>query len=125
MITRAAVACLRPAVPFPTRARHPMPPPFSDLDSFEQMFEYTGMAVPATPTIDELRQRVQRMQGSAVSRSLPVLSALADLVSLRTGSVYAVDSPSLAMAVMAGPSRAGEWSAIIGAPDFGYEAAAA
>ena len=35
-----------------------------------------------------------------------------------------MDSPSLAMALVAGPSQAGEWIAMVGAPDFGLEAAA-
>ncbi|GAA3631082.1 hypothetical protein GCM10022236_37040 [Microlunatus ginsengisoli] len=54
-----------------------------------------------------------------------MLDAFDELVRLRTGSAYAVDSPSLAMALVAGASRAGEWVAIVGAPEFGYEAAAA
>jgi hypothetical protein len=60
-----------------------------------------------------------------MSRSVEVLPAFRGLVELRTGATYAVDSPSLAMALLAGPSQAGEWSAIVGAPDFGFEAAAA
>jgi hypothetical protein len=50
--------------------------------------------------------------------------ALADLVQLRTGGSYQVDSASLAMALIAAPSRAGAWSAVVGAEDFGVEAAA-
>ncbi len=73
--------------------------------------------------IRELQQRVQVMQGSALSRTLPGLPGLADLIRLRTGLTYAVDSPSLAMALMAGPSQAGEWTAVLGVPDFGLEAA--
>ncbi len=84
------------------------------------------MTLTATsPSIEELRQRVQRMEGTALARRLPVLDAFDGLVRFRTGSAYAVDSPSLAMALVAGASRAGEWVAIVGAPDFGYEAAAA
>lgn len=60
-----------------------------------------------------------------MARSLPVLQAFEGLVRLRTGSAYGVDSPSLAMALVAGASRSGEWVAIVGAPDFGYEAASA
>ena len=65
------------------------------------------------------------MQGSAVTRNLESLPGLAGVLQLKTGGAYAVDSPSLAMALMAGPSRAGEWSAVIGVDDFGLEAAAA
>ena len=83
------------------------------------------VVVAPPPSIEELRQRVQRMEGTSFARDLPVLDAFDGLVRLRTGSAYAVDSPSLAMAMVAGASRAGEWVAIVGAPDFGYEAAAA
>lgn len=65
------------------------------------------------------------MQGTAVSHSLPTLPALRSLVQLRTGASYAVDSPVLAMALMAGPSAAGSWCGVVGVPDFGIEAAAA
>lgn len=75
--------------------------------------------------IQELRQRVHRMQGTATSHPLPTLPALAGLVRLRTGASYAVDRPGLAMALMAGPSGAGSWSAVIGVSDFGLEAASA
>ena len=101
------------------------------LDFFEHGFEYSCMTVVAPPpsplagVLDELRQRVQRMEGTALTRDLPVLDAFDGLVRLRTGAAFSVDSPSLAMALVAGASRAGEWVAIIGAPDFGYEAAAA
>jgi len=74
--------------------------------------------------IRELQQRVQRMQGSAVTRTLASLPGMAGVLRLKTGGAYAVDSPSLAMALMAGPSQAGEWTAVVGAPDFGMEAAA-
>ena len=64
------------------------------------------------------------MQGSAVTRTLESLPGLAGLLPLRTGGAYATDSLSLAMALLAGPSAAGEWSAVVGIPDFGLEAAA-
>jgi hypothetical protein len=84
-----------------------------------------SVAVPANPRVHELRQRVLRMQGAAVSRTLESLPGLAGVLPLRTGGAYATDSLSLAMALLAGPSRAGEWSAVVGMPDFGLEAAAA
>jgi hypothetical protein len=74
--------------------------------------------------IQELRQRVHRMQGTATSHPLPTLPVLDGLVRLRTGASYAVDRPGLAMALMAGPSGAGSWSAVVGVSDFGLEAAA-
>ncbi len=72
----------------------------------------------------ELRQRMRRMQGTASSRTLPALPGLAGTLRLQTGSAYAVDSASLALALLAGPSAAGEWVGVVGAPDLGYEAAA-
>ncbi|HEV2929829.1 MAG TPA: hypothetical protein VGW74_14135 [Propionibacteriaceae bacterium] len=73
----------------------------------------------------ELRQRVLRIQGAGVSRTLESLPALAGVIRLKTGGAYATDSPSLAMALLAGPSQAGEWAAVVGVSDFGLEAAAA
>ena len=43
---------------------------------------------------------------------------------LQAGSTYAVDSASLALALAAGASRAGEWVGFAGCADFGAEAAA-
>ncbi|WP_152360705.1 hypothetical protein [Microlunatus speluncae] len=74
--------------------------------------------------IRELQERVLRMQGSAATRALPVVAPLAPLFTPRTGGAYAVDSPSLAMTLLAAPSQAGEWVAVIGAADFGLAAAA-
>ena len=81
------------------------------------------MTAPPTQRIADLQQRVLRMQGTTTARTLPILPALAGLIELRTGLAYAVDSLGLVMALMAGPSRAGEWSAVVGAPDFGFDAA--
>ncbi len=75
--------------------------------------------------MQELRQRVLRMQGAGVSRTLESLPGLAGMIRLKTGGAYATDSPSLAMALLAGPSQAGEWVAVVGVSDFGLEAAAA
>ena len=95
------------------------------LTILECMFDYREVSPQATSSrINELQQRVQRMQGSAISRTLESLPGLSGLDQLRTGEAYAVDSPSLAMALVAGASQAGEWIAIVGAPDLGLEAAA-
>ena len=95
------------------------------LTILEYMFDYKRVSSQPTPSrIHELQQRVQRMQGSAISRSLESVPGLSGVIQLRTGEAYAVDSPSLAMALAAGPSQAGEWIAIVGAPDLGLEAAA-
>jgi hypothetical protein len=95
------------------------------LTMLEYVFDYRGVSPQATSSrINELQQRVQRMQGSAISRSLESLPGLSGVIQLRTGEAYAVDSPSLAMAMVAGASQAGEWIAVVGAPDLGLEAAA-
>ena len=64
----------------------------------------------------------------AADRHLPVLPALAPLLpeaGLRRGSTIAVaGSVTLALALLAGPSAAGSWSAVVGLPSLGAEAAA-
>lgn len=77
------------------------------------------------PSLADLADRVRQMEGLAARRSLPLLPALAELADLRTGTTCEVSGVALAMALLAGPSRAGEWIAVVGVPDFGLEAAAA
>jgi hypothetical protein len=90
------------------------------------MFDYGRVTAMATAErIEELQQRVHRMQGTASSRPLPTLPALLPVVQLRSGTSYATDSPLLAMMMLAGPSQAGAWAAVVGVPDFGLEAASA
>lgn len=64
----------------------------------------------------------------ARDRHLPVLPALAPLLpeaGLRRGSTVAVaGSVTLALALLAGASAAGSWSAVVGLPALGAEAAA-
>jgi hypothetical protein len=79
---------------------------------------------PARPVLDQLRERVTAMEGGPARLPVPVLPALSGLVSLRTGGSYGVDCASLALALAAGASRAGEWVGFAGWPDFGAEAAA-
>lgn len=74
--------------------------------------------------VDQLRERVVAMQGSPARVPVPTLPGLADVVQLRGGGTYGVDSASLALALAAGASRAGEWVGFAGWPDFGAEAAA-
>jgi|SRR5215211_1825566 len=71
----------------------------------------------------ELQRRVQRMQGTVVTRTLPSLPGLSGLIRLRTGATYGVNSAALALALLAGPSQAGEWVGVVGAADLGFEAA--
>jgi hypothetical protein len=95
------------------------------LTMLECVFDYRE--VPQHPTrsrIHELQQRVQRMQGAAISRTFESIPGLSGVIQLKTGEAYEVDSPSLATALVAGPSQAGEWVAFVGVPDLGLEAAA-
>jgi hypothetical protein len=78
----------------------------------------------AAATVQQLRDRIQGMQDGVPRIPIATHPALADLVQLRTGGSYQVDSASLALALLAGPSRAGAWAAVVGADDFGAEAAA-
>ncbi|GAA4369997.1 hypothetical protein GCM10023146_17520 [Nocardioides caricicola] len=81
---------------------------------------------PATlDTIAQLRSRMAGMQDGMPRLPLETHPALAGLVQLRAGGSYAVDSASLALALVAGPSRAGSWAAAVGVSDFGAEAARA
>jgi len=73
--------------------------------------------------VEELRGRISALQGGPSRLSVPVLPMFDGLVQLRTGGSYAVDSASLAMALAAGASRAGEWVGFAGWADFGAEAA--
>ncbi len=65
------------------------------------------------------------MQNRPASQPLPTHPALVGLLDLRAGSSYGVDSASLAMALMAGPSGDGAWCGVVGSVEFGIEAAAA
>src|SRR4051794_1952152 len=65
------------------------------------------------------------MQDGTPSMPLATHPALAGLVQLRAGASYSVDSASLALALLSGPSRAGGWCAAVGVSDFGAEAAVA
>ena len=85
----------------------------------------TTVLDPARPVLDQLRARMAAMEGGPARLPVPVLPALSGLVSLRTGGSYAVDSASLALALVAGASASGEWLGFAGWPDFGAEAAAA
>ncbi|HEY0373859.1 MAG TPA: hypothetical protein VGC94_03635 [Amnibacterium sp.] len=80
-------------------------------------------------TVEELQARISAMQATGLgTRTLPTRPELAPLLpggALQAGVAYAVpDSLTLAMLLMAGPSAAGGWCAVIGVPDFGIEAAA-
>lgn len=76
-------------------------------------------------TIERLRAQMERLHGGVPRMALQTHAALAGLVQLRAGGSYSVDSASLALALMAGPSQAGSWCAAVGVTDFGAEAATA
>src|SRR5690348_7589574 len=79
---------------------------------------------PARSLVEQLRERVAAIERRPSGEPVATLSALAGVVPLHAGSTYAVDSASLALALAAGASRAGEWVGFAGCPDFGAEAAA-
>lgn len=75
-------------------------------------------------TVQQLQARIAGMQDSIPRLLVPTHPALADLVQLRTGTSYEVDRATLGMILLAAPSQEGTWSAVVGAADFGIEAAA-
>lgn len=77
-----------------------------------------------TEEIERLRARMQRMQQTVTGRAIETHEALSGIVQLRAGGTYSADTLALAMALLAGPSRAGEWCAVVGVEEFGAEAAA-
>ncbi|MGA8846143.1 MAG: hypothetical protein WB471_05970 [Nocardioides sp.] len=79
---------------------------------------------PARSVVDQLRERVAAMERRPARLPVPTLPALAGLVPMQAGSTYGVDSVSLALALAAGASQAGEWVGFAGWPDLGIEAAA-
>ncbi|GAA3546192.1 hypothetical protein AFL01nite_24690 [Aeromicrobium flavum] len=80
---------------------------------------------PSATLVDDLRDRIGRMQGRPSVLSMPTHPALAGLISLQPGGSYAVDAMSLALLLLAGPSRDGAWCAMVGTERVGFEAAAA
>ncbi|WP_308796262.1 hypothetical protein [Agromyces silvae] len=79
--------------------------------------------------VGELQSRIRGMEARKLdAKSVPTHPALAAVLpgrSLREGTVVqAVGSTSLLMSLLAGPSAAGRWTAVVGLPDFGVEAAA-
>ena len=84
---------------------------------------------PQGELVRELQARIRRMQRNKLdTRALPTNPALAELLpggALAAGSAYSVlDSTTLALALLQGPSAAGAWCAVVGMPDLGVEAAA-
>jgi hypothetical protein len=118
------------------------------IDTLEHMFEYgqvssvsthafsaTAEALPSAPGVSastdrvaELQSRITQMQSRTLNSPLiPTHRAIGKLLpggGLQQGSVYSIDpSTMLLMALLAPPSAAGSWCAVIGVPEFGIEAA--
>jgi len=97
----------------------------------EQMFDHIGMsAAPIlapdpdrTTVLAGLRERVARLEGAPARVPVPTHPALAPHLQLRAGGTYGVDAASLALALAAGATAAGEWAAVVGWPDLGVQAA--
>ena len=79
---------------------------------------------PGRPVVEQLRERVAAMERRSATEPVPTLPGLAEILPLHAGATYGVDSASLALALAAGASRAGEWIGFAGCRDFGAEAAA-
>ena len=79
---------------------------------------------PTRSVVEQLRERMAALEQKPALQPVPTLSGIADLVPLHAGATYAVDSASLALALVAGASQAGEWVGFAGCTDFGVEAAA-
>lgn len=81
----------------------------------------------AAPTdlevIRTLQGRIDSLQATDSGRPLPTHPDLAPVMTLRTGAAYQVDSATVALALQAPLSAAGSWTAVVGAPDYGIEAA--
>ncbi|MDO7881901.1 hypothetical protein [Antiquaquibacter soli] len=94
----------------------------------------TALASPTPPgqsaaQVEELRARIRQMQSTKLeSRGIPTHPAIAELLpggGLKQGAAYSVDrSAMLLMTLLAAPSAAGLWCAVVGVPEFGVEAAA-
>lgn len=111
------------------------------IDTIERMFEHGGMSsaalltpdpevsnAPERETVQQLQARIRAMQATKLDeRVIPTHPAIASLLpggGLKQGAVYSVErSAMLLMALLAGPSAAGAWCAVVGVPEFGVEAA--
>ncbi len=83
-----------------------------------------ALAGTKSSVVADLRAQIGQLQGRPSVLSLSTHPALEGLLSLQPGGVYAVDVPSLAFLLLAGPSADGAWCAIVGSDRVGVEAAA-
>lgn len=107
-----------------TAALAPQPTPPRRAPDAADRLESLG----AADRVAELQNRIRSMQATKLdSKALPTLPALTQVLpgGLHEGATYTVEgSTALLMAMLAGPSAAGSWVAVVGLPDFGAEAAA-
>lgn len=73
--------------------------------------------------IASLRAQVEALESGPRRESVPTHPLLDGLLTLRAGGVYTVTARTLAMLLMVGPSADGAWTALVGAPEFGVQAA--
>lgn len=78
---------------------------------------------PVLEVVADLQRRVDRLQGRPEGEPLPTHPGLSGLLEVRPGGVYGVDTASLALLMLAGPSAQGSWCGIVGVRDLGVEAA--
>ena len=105
------------------------------IDTLECMFEHgvvsptaTTLAATAPDRVRELQARISSMQATKLDTKLipthPVIAKLLPGGGLQQGAAYSVDrSAMLLMTLLAAPSAAGSWCAVVGVPEFGVEAA--
>lgn len=105
------------------------------IDTIECMFDSGSVAATArVETVAALRERIRGMErrglrdaGGLAVRRIPTHRVLAGLLpggGLRAGAVYAAGpSAALAAALLSEPSRSGLWTAVVGMPEWGVEAA--
>ena len=109
------------------------------IDTLEHMFEHgqvssTATALAPAPAaaaaaqVAELQARIRSMQATKLDTKLiPTHPAIAGLLpggGLQQGAAYSVErSAMLLMTLLAAPSAAGLWCAVVGVPEFGVEAA--
>jgi len=83
---------------------------------------------PTRATVEELQARIRQMQVKKIDTRLvsthPAIARLLPGGGLKQGAAYSVErSAALVMALLAAPSAAGSWCAVVGIPEFGIEAA--
>jgi len=109
------------------------------IDTIEHMFDHGEVSSPAltlatqpsdsaADRVLELQTRIRQMQATTLDTRLvpthPAIAALLPGGGLKQGAVYSIDrSAMLIMALLAAPSAAGSWCAVVGVPEFGVEAA--